>query len=414
MKDQWPSDQTARRLRTLLSLLALVITAGVATMAVTAREARSPQATDRILLPLAVRLDGLLPVAVGAGFDHVTEVTHAGDERLFVVELAGVVKILHPDGTVASFLDISDRVITQGGEYGLFDIAFHPDYRDPASDGYGFFYVTYTTGTDDGQNRDVDLILSRFSVSVDPDVADPDSETLILIEPQQGPVHKGGAIDFDHRDNMLYAGVGDDWLYLAAQKSNSPKGKIIRLDVDRVPRDAGPDGKEYVRYEIVAFGLRNPWRIDVDEPTGRIFIGDVGDSRWEEVNLLTLPEVANFGWPCLEGPFKNPAYADADECRRTFTPAIYEYPHDDAKGTCAIMGGRVYRPASNPGDGRYIFGDLCNRELSAISEAGDGWAYSRLGQHPYEVFAAIGNGADGTLYLGSFRRSAPIYRLYFP
>lgn len=402
-------------LRTLLPRLGITILVVLLPMmtAFAAREPQTKDASNQIFLPMAADLTGLAVVPIGQGFNYVTEVTHAGDERLFVAEQAGVIKILHPDGRITVFLDISSRVISAGGEYGMFDLAFHPDYSDPASPGYGFFYVTYTTGTDDGETRDVDLILARFRVSVDPDVAAPDSETLVIVEPQQNPIHKGGSLDFDQRDNRLYMSVGDDFQYLIAQRGNSIKGKILRLDVSRIPPQA-IDGTGYVEKEIVASGLRNPWRIDVDEATGRLFIGDVGSAYWEEVNLLDLTKVENFGWPCREGPIQLPGFKDDPLCEGQFTDAVYHYKNDDAAGFCAIIGGRVYRPANNPADGRYVFGDLCTRDLYSLDEAGGAWTATPLGKQNAGLFTTIGEGADGGLYLGSFEVNQPIYRLFMP
>lgn len=397
-------------LRLVFSALILLLVAGAAT----AREETALVPLGQIYLPVAARAERLVVVPVGEGFEYVTEITHAGDDRLFVVERSGVIRILHPDGHISVFLDIGQQVNASTGEYGLFDLAFHPGYGDPASAGYGFFYVTYTKGIDDGETRDVDLILSRFRVSADPDVADPESETLLLIEPQRNINHKGGSIDFDTRNNRLYLGVGDDMQYLIAQQGNKIKGKIIRLDIDQVPPDAGDDATGSVAKEIVAYGLRNPWRIDVDETTDRLFIGDVGSNAWEEVNLLALSGVDNFGWPCREGPIQLPQFQNDELCQGNFTTAIHYYKNDDNIGSCAVIGGRVYRPEHNPADGRYVFGDLCTRDLFTLAEVNGEWVPTYLGKHPYYLFTAIGEGADGALYIGSFAQSEPIYRLYLP
>jgi len=402
--------QKSLRFFTLVILTCMVLL--IARLSVIAAQDNQTRATQSIVyLPSITHVSGLTPI--GEGFNYVTEITHAGDKRLFVAEQAGIVKILHPDGRITVFLDIRPRVISAGGEYGMFDIAFHPGYGDPASAGYGFFYVIYTTGTDEEDARDVDLILSRFRVSADPDIADPNSETLLVVEPQQNPIHKGGSLDFDRRDNSLYMSVGDDFQYLIAQRGNSIKGKILRLDVSRIPLHA-TDGTSYVEKAIVASGLRNPWRIDVDEATGRLFIGDVGSAYWEEVNLLDLTKTANFGWPCREGPIQLPGFQNDPLCANQFTDAAYHYKNDDAVGTCAIIGGRVYRPASNPADGRYVFGDLCTRELFTLSESGGAWNSTLVGKQLAGLFTTIGDDADGNLYVGSFEASQPIYQMQVP
>lgn len=390
-----------------LALLAAVIAA--------AQGQRAAQPAGMALIPLTIGQPVLTFTPVGDGFNSATEVTHAGDERLFVTELAGQIKVLHPDGRIDVFLDIRDRVYLGDGEYGLYDLAFHPDYADPAQPGYGYFYVAYTRQPEGDPPADVPVVISRFRVSADPDAADPDSEVPLIVEPQDSEVHKGGALVFDPRDNMLYASMGEDLLHFIAQQSNSPKGKIIRLNVDRVPENPTGDIKEMAEMTIVAYGLRNPWRMDLDPQTNSLYIGDVGTARWEEINLLSLELASdNFGWPCMEGPFAHPDLVDDPRCKGTFTPPIYQYAHDDSTGNCAIIGGQVFRPDYNPGDGRYIYGDLCTRELFALAHVEGEWRSTLLGQQPYELFTAIGEGADGTLYLASYSENAPIYRLYIP
>ncbi len=142
----------------------------------------APRAGDTVYVPLTVGRPAFTLTPVGSGFNQVTEVTHAGDDRLFVTERAGVIKILHPDGSINVFLDIHNKVISHRGEYGFYDVAFHPDYNDPGSPGYGQFFVSYTSGFDDGVTLKVDFIIARYHVSADPNVADPASETLIMVE----------------------------------------------------------------------------------------------------------------------------------------------------------------------------------------------------------------------------------------
>jgi len=375
-----------------------------------------PQPQPRAYLPLAVGRPSFSATPVGGGFRQVTEVTHAGDERLFVAERAGLVKILHPDGRITTFLDISNRVISSRGEYGFYDIAFHPGYADPSSPGYGFFYVSYTTGFDDGVTLFVHFVVSRFRVSADPDVADPASETLLMYEKQSFDLHKGGGMEFDTRDNRLYVGLGDDRLLLIAQSDRSPKGKIVRFDVDKVPRDAR--GAATLPEEIWVFGLRNPWRFDVDVAGGQIFIGEVGDQQWEEVNLapLSLPGF-NFGWPCLEGPYVFPETNEVPECQSPwlFKRAIHEYPHRDGSGRCAVMAGKVNRPEYNPADGRFVFADMCTREVFTLARDSQGaWQRTLQGILNTDLVTTIGEDRHGFQYVGTAAESAPIYRLYVP
>lgn len=354
---------------------------------------------------------------VGDGFEDVTDITHAGDERLFIAERSGVVKIVHPDGRLAVFLDLSSKVISNRGEYGIYNLDFHPGYNDPASPGYGLFFVSYTTGIDDGVTRAVDFVVARYRISADVDVADPASETVIMREPQSSDVHKGGGMDFDPRDHYLYVGVGDDRLLTVAQHTGTPKGKVVRLAVDNVPPALTGDGRSYVNVEIRAMGLRNPWRIDVDPLDDRIFVGEVGYLSWEEINLVPLDQPGlNFGWPCLEGPDLVPNLADDPECQNTqsFQRAIHEYAHQDGSGRCAVIGGHAHRPAYNQGDGRYIFADMCTREISSLSLAGESWERAPLGIHDSNLISTIGEDAYGFQYVGTVGAPAPIYRLFIP
>jgi glucose/arabinose dehydrogenase len=348
---------------------------------------------------------------LGDGFEQVTSITHAGDARLFVVERAGRIKILHPDGRITLFLDISDRVLWNRGEYGLFDAAFHPDYANN-----GFFYVSYTTGFDDGVTLDVHFVVARFRVTADPNVANPGSETRLFYEKQSFDVHKGGGLDFDKRDNYLYVGHGDDRLLLIAQDIRSPKGKIFRLKVDDAPAN---DVATYILSdEVWAMGLRNPWRFDVDEPSGQIYIGEVGDLLWEEVNIAPLAaQYFNYGWPCMEGPIVIPEANDIPQCQNpeNFVRAVYEYSHQDGSGRCVIIAGKVYRPVSNPSDGRFIFGDMCTREVFALFKPGDTWQVDLLGTlNELEFLFTFGEDYQGNLYVGTGYSPAPIYRLNIP
>ena len=215
----------------------LLLLVGLAAGALAGPAAARPAAASRVFVPLAAGKVAFGATAIPGTYNEVTAITHAGDDRLFIGEREGRVKILHPDGHVTVFLDIRHRVIASRGEYGFYDIAFHPGYADPASPGYGFFYVSFTSGTDERATGsvgavDVDLIVARFRVSADPNVADPTSEVPLLVVPQTDDIHKGGAMEIDPRTNRLFVGVGDDFKNLIAQDAGSPKGKILRLAVD--------------------------------------------------------------------------------------------------------------------------------------------------------------------------------------
>jgi glucose/arabinose dehydrogenase len=407
-----------------LTALLLVLLVAVAAQ----RAAATEDATHRAFVPLAAGKAAFSATPLPGRFNQVTAITHAGDDRLFVAEREGRIKIIHPDGRASVFLDIRHRVISDRGEYGFYDVAFHPGYNDPASPGYGFFYVSFTSGTDsraagDATAVDVDLIVSRFRVSANPDAADGNSEVILIAEPQTDDIHKGGSMEFDPRDNRLYVGIGDDFKNLIAQDPNSIKGKIVRLAVDDVARDvardAAPGQPAAVAPEIFAGGLRNPWRLDVDPVGNQLLIGDVGDADWEEINQVSLSTPgANFGWPCLEGPLVKPAFANAAACQNParFTRPIHAYSHRDTDNfRCVVIGGKVNRPAHNPTDGRYIFADLCTREVFALGLDTDGtWRRGLLavvGDFPINT---IGEDRLGYQYVGTAAESGAIYRLYIP
>jgi hypothetical protein len=223
-------------------------------------------------------------------------------------------------------------------------------------------------------------------------------------------------MQFDPRDNMLYVGVGDDRLLLIAQQSTSPKGKIVRFDVDKVPSDLS-GGDFIVSDEIWAYGLRSPWRFDLDIESNQIFIGEVGDYLWEEINLASLKQPGfNYGWPCIEGPFVIPEASDIPECKdpHLFQRGIHEYPHKDGSGRCAVIGGKINRPEYDPDDGRFIFGDMCTREVFALSHDSGSWIRTLLGVLPGDLISTIGEDRHGIQYIGTVSQSGPIYRLYIP
>ena len=409
-----PATRAAGLLLLLLGLTAFAVV----------RSAAAGVASGRVFVPLAAGKVAFNATPLPGTFNQVTAITHAGDDRLFVGEREGRIKIIHPDGRVTVFLDIRHRVIDSRGEYGFYDLTFHPGYADPTSPGYGFFYVSFTSGTDQRAVNaaavvDVDLILARFRVSADPDVADPGSEVMLLVVPQTDDIHKGGSMEFDPRDHHLFLGVGDDFKNLIAQDPGSPKGKILRLAVDEAPRDAPPYQLYPVTTEVWASGLRNPWRIDVDPPGDQIIIGDVGDADWEEVNRASLSTPgANFGWPCLEGPLVKSSFAGAPACQNPerFERPVHAYSHRDTDNNrCVVIGGKVYRPAHNPADGRYIFADLCSREVFALGYDDDGsWPRTLLGVVGDDLINTIGEDRYGTQYIGTFATGGPIWRLTIP
>jgi hypothetical protein len=342
---------------------------------------RSPRLQLRHLTPVLLALcvtllGGQCPDyrsrVVASGFDAPVFLTAPpGDPRLFVVEQPGRIRVVAANGVVQSisapFLDIVGRV-QAGGEQGLLGLAFAPDYATS-----GIFYVYYV---DLGGN----LQLSRFLRSAgDPDLADPDSERLVLNIPHPSNSHNGGTIAFSPVDGMLYLGLGDggfanDFLR-TAQDPQSLLGKMLRLDVSGgpdAPYSIPPDnpfvGDDGVRDEIWASGLRNPYRFSFDRETGDLWIADVGQGLREELNFEPAgsPGGLNWGWPIHEGTVcYYPAAYPGSACEDPAAPTLYHFPvweYDHSQG-CAIIGGPAYRGSSLPFPGAPWLADLCSQRI---------------------------------------------------
>lgn len=302
------------------------------------------------------------------GFERPVLVTApAGDERLFVVEQTGAVRIVR-DGAVQEtpFLDLRGRV-TPLGESGLLSIAFAPDYATS-----GRLYAFYNSRT--GAYGDINI--SEFGRSAtDPDRVDLDTERILVTIPKPYENHNGGMLQFGP-DGYLYASVGDGdpgAVYPAgffAQRLDFLLGSILRID----PRGGDPYGippdnpfrqVEGARPEIWAYGLRNPWRFWIDQPTGDLFVADVGSTSREEVNLVRRGVAgANFGWPCFEGTV---VFDEASSCDDPVAP-LFDFARGD--GVCAVIGGVVVRDSRIPAlAGRYLYGDLCAGTITAVTLA---------------------------------------------
>ena len=352
--------------------------------------AAGPSDTTRPVARVDVVVDGLTAPL---------DVTNAGDGsgRLFVAEQAGRIRIVRDGALVGRpFLDITDR-IASGGERGLLGLAFHPDYpTDPR------FFVDYT-------DRNGNTVISSFRVTgTDPDVADPASEAVLLRIDQPFANHNGGAVAFGP-DGMLYIGMGD------GGSSGDPQGngrslgtllaKILRLDIDTggsapytVPADNPFVAAAGARPEIWATGLRNPWRLRFDRATGDLWIGDVGQNAWEEVDVMRAGvKGLDFGWNAMEGFH---CFKPAQGCDQAgLTLPVTEYGH--ALG-CAIIGGVVDRdPAAGPLLGRYLYGDACKDNLWALDPVGDGRHDGVIVAKVGRSLSSIGEAEDGTVYATS-------------
>ena len=329
-------------------------------------------ATPALAQDPVATLDGtpILAVPFATGFDQpVALASPPGDARLFVVEQPGTIRIL--DGTqVLPFLDISDR-IAFGGEQGLLGLAFHPDF---AANQRFFVYYTAPDGA---------LTVAEGTASA------PQALTPLLSVPHdQADNHNGGWLGFGP-DGLLYIGTGDGGRggdpWGNAQNPQVLLGKILRIDVDAAAPYAIPPGNPFARgggaAEIFALGLRNPWRASWDGQN--LYIGDVGQGDWEEVNLLTPASAgANLGWNLVEGT----ACFRASSCDQTGLVApVLTYGHDH---DCSVTGGIVYRGAAMPAlQGRYLFSDFCGGRLMSF-RLQDGKATSVTGLEP--VPASLG------------------------
>jgi glucose/arabinose dehydrogenase len=288
----------------------------------------------------------------------------AGDDRLFIIEQQGRIKILR-SGTVlpTPFLDIRALIpnISGNDERGLLGLVFHPNYA-----ANGHFYVNYI-------DLSGNTVIARYHVSADPDVADPSSAFTILTIPQPYQNHKGGTLLFGPNDGYLYIGMGDGGSSgdpeNRAQDPSSLLGKILRIDVDAGSPYAIPAGNPYAGPglpldEIWDLGLRNPYRWSFDRATGNMYIADVGQSLWEEVDFEAAHGSGgvNYGWRIMEG---NHCYNPPQNCNTTgITLPIYEYSHGGTPPRCSITGGYVYRGNMIPSlRGTYFFADFCSNQI---------------------------------------------------
>jgi len=336
-------------------------------------------------------------VEFASGFNNPTDLTHAGDERLFVVEQNGLIRILLPDGTVnaTNFLNMT-TLTTGGGERGLLGLAFHPDYAENGS-----FYVNYTQPNGDTR-------ISHFTVSANPDVADFNSRIDILTIDQPYSNHNGGCLRFGP-DGYLYIGMGDggsgeDPLN-SGQTMSSLLGKMLRIDINTGAPYGIPEDNPFVGSssdtlpEIWASGIRNPWRFSSDSETGDLWIGDVGQYSWEEIDFQAAdsPGGENYGWRCYEG--NHNGFGGVCPPMSAFTGPVTEYSH--ASGACSVTGGYVYRGSEYPNlYGKYFFCDYCNGKFYSLEKNDLGqWVRFDVTGNIGGGWSCFGEDVNGALYL---------------
>ena len=342
-------------------------------------------------------------------FRRLTNLAQPDDGRdiLFVAEQAGQIRGFAARQDVTEtvvFLDITDRVHEGGNEEGLLGLAFAPDYRES-----GYFYVYYSAGD---PRRSV---LSRFRVSRnDPNRADVSSELVILEVPQPASNHNGGQLSFGP-DGYLYIGLGDGGRggdpFGNGQNTATLLGSILRIDVSgasaeeryRIPPDNPFVGITGAGAEVWAYGLRNPWRFSFDSETGRLWVGDVGQNDWEEVDLVE--KGLNYGWNVMEGAHCFSPRTGCDTAGLQLPVAEYS----SAEG-CSIIGGYVARSGVLPSiTGAYVYGDFCSGNIWGLRHDGQSLTQQALLVSSGLSITSFGVDQAGELYV--LARDAGIYRL---
>ena len=306
------------------------------------------------------------------GFSSPVDLQNAGDNRLFVVEQGGRIKILQPDGTINIdlYLNISS-LVSSGGEQGLLGLAFHPDYSNN-----GYFYINYTKTNGDTR-------ISRFSVDpTNPDISLTGSELTIIEYAQPFSNHNGGGIAFG-ADGFLYIATGDGGNGgdpgNRSQNTTILLGKLLRIDIDNtstgrnysIPTDNPFAGSPLDAEEIWAYGLRNPWRFSFDSLNQDLWIGDVGQQNVEEIDRAGSTEAGlNYGWRCYEG--SDPFNTGGCPPMQNLTFPIAEYSSNSSTSNCSITGGYVYRGDNYPTmEGLYFFADVCSGLIGTVDALGD-------------------------------------------
>lgn len=333
----------------------------------------------------------------GLSFDRPVDLQDArdGTNRLFVVEQPGRIVVFENDRAADSssvFLDIRSRVV-YGGEQGLLGLAF-----DPAYDTNGLFYVYYSAA------NPLRTRLSRFAASAgDPNAADPASEVVILEIAQPYSNHNGGQIAFGP-DGYLYVAVGDGGSAGDPQGNGQNRatllGAILRIDVGQLPYGIPADNPftgntEGYREEIFAWGLRNPWRFSFDPVTGRLWAGDVGQNRYEEIDVIENGK--NYGWAVMEA---SQCYVDPKCDTDGLALPVWEYGHDVGQ---SVTGGYVYRGAKLPElSGAYIYGDFMTGTIWALRYDGQSAATNETVAATNLNIASFGADADGEIYICAF------------
>ena len=334
----------------------------------------------------------LTPIVEG-GLTRPTYLVHAGDDRLFVVEQPGRIRIIQNGQLLDQpFLDIVAKVSTRGNERGLLSVAFHPDYA-----ANGQFFVNYTRQPDGA------TVIERYTVARDdPDRADDQSGKVILTIAQPEANHNGGQLQFGP-DGYLYVGMGDGGgagdrhgAIGNAQNSQALLGKMLRIDVMNQDTYAIPASNP-AGNEIWASGVRNPWRFSFDRSTGDLYMADVGQNAYEEVDFQPASSAGgeNYGWRIMEASH---CFDPREGCDQSgLVLPVAEYSH--AEGGCSITGGYVYRGLDYPVlNGAYFFGDYCSGIIWSLQREGDLWQMTKRLESGLRI-SSFGEDMNGELYV---------------
>lgn len=388
-----------------------------------------------------------------SGLDAPLGLKHAGDGsgRIFIVEQGGTVRIIDTTGSLLAepFVELGTRVTTENFEQGLFDIAFHPQY-----DTNGRFFLHYSTSADQNLNPPPpsgaltgDTVIAEFSVSPNPDIANQAPEQYVMTVRQDFANHNGGQMKFGP-DGYLYIGLGDggggndkcdraqtlDPEHLlepdegicpsdaaALDPSRALLGKMLRIDIDNTtppvtPPDANnlcaanDDGSANYAVpvenpfsgmanrcgEVLLYGLRNPWRWSFDRQTQDLWIGDVGQSHWEEIDLLQTPVAAaeNLGWKPCEGSFERGSTIPC-QLAGSILPVL-EYPRQTPN--CSVTGGYRYRGPATSLRGLYIYGDFCSGNIWFADNDSGSWQSTLTGFNQGNI-RSFGEDEEGNVYV---------------
>jgi glucose/arabinose dehydrogenase len=376
-------------------------TNAVADSAVSPTATLLPTPTPALTPVTAVSTINLAPI-IQTGLTNPVYLTHAYDERLFIVEQQGTIRIIKQGKLLdAPFLDIQSRVNDYINEQGLFSIAFHPQYQEDGQPGYGRFFVNYTSI----ENQ---TVIASYQVSSDnPDRADPNSAVTLLTVDQPDSVHNGGQLQFGP-DGFLYIGMGDGGLlYDKDGNGQNPAtllGATLRLDISfandtvtyTIPATNPFANGNGARREIWSIGWRNPWRFSFDRLTGDLYVADVGEFDWEEINYQPAYSAGgeNYGWNIMEG---NHCF-QAEVCDTTgLVPPIHEYDHSQG---CAIVGGYVYRGRQFPTlSGHYFFSDFCTGTIQVLVPQANGQWQATIVKETGNRVSSFGEDMNGELYV---------------